>query len=190
MYYRGTIVLSLHHPWALWPKWATLWHIRVSQCGRAFRDECLGLLSLKWVFEGQYQTAWVCRYCALAYVLEVATYTSVPVLRPSLRVGGCYIHPLFGTVFLNDSAWAWEGWCLDRTQMEGCSGSPYELKDTRAHSRWHNWASYDADDIPRLEVTLRHMDPVDGNRDDKMRCDVALRDLGPSRGKVEPNGLA
>ena len=25
--------------------------------------------------------------------------------------------------------------------------------------------------------------------EDKMRCDVALRDLGPSRGKVEPNDL-
>ncbi|KAG7022404.1 hypothetical protein SDJN02_16135, partial [Cucurbita argyrosperma subsp. argyrosperma] len=34
-----------------------------------------GRLPLKWVFEGQYQTARVCRYCALARVLEVATYT-------------------------------------------------------------------------------------------------------------------
>ena len=47
-----------------------------------------------------------------------------------------------------------------------------------------------ADDIPRLEMASRHMNPVDGDRDDKMRCDVALRDLGPSRGKVEPNDLA
>ena len=49
--------------------------------------------------------------------------------------------------------------------------------------------SYD-DDIPRLGMVSRHMDHVNGGRDDKMRCDVALRDLSPSRGKVEPNGLA
>ena len=47
-----------------------------------------------------------------------------------------------------------------------------------------------ADDISRLEMTSRHMDHVDGDRDEKMRCDVALRDLGPSRGKVELNDLA
>ena len=47
-----------------------------------------------------------------------------------------------------------------------------------------------ADDIPRLGMASRHMDPVDGDRDDKMRCGVALRDLGPSGGKVEPNDLA
>lgn len=46
------------------------------------------------------------------------------------------------------------------------------------------------DDIPRLGMASRHMDPVDGDRDGKMRCDVVLRDLGPSRGKVEPNELA
>ena len=46
------------------------------------------------------------------------------------------------------------------------------------------------DDISRREMTSRHMDHVNGGRDDKMRCDVALRDLGPSRGKVEPNNLA
>ena len=34
----------------------------------------------------------------------------------------------------------------------------------------------------------RHMDHVDGDRDDKMRCDVALRDF-ESRGKVKPNDL-
>ena len=33
------------------------------------------------------------------------------------------------------------------------------------------------------------MDPVDGDRDDKMRCDVVLRDLGPSRDNVELNDL-
>ena len=47
-----------------------------------------------------------------------------------------------------------------------------------------------ADDILRLEMASRHMDHVDGDRDDKMRCNVALRDLGPSRGKIEPNDLA
>ena len=46
--------------------------------------------------------------------------TGVPVLRPSPRVGGCYIHPLFGTVYVNDMTRAWEGQCLDRTQMDGC----------------------------------------------------------------------
>ena len=68
----------------------------------------------------------------------------MPVLRPSLRVGGCYIHPLSGTVSVNDSAWAWEGLCLDRTQMDGCLGSPDEMNDTRAHSRWHDPTSYDS----------------------------------------------
>ena len=47
-----------------------------------------------------------------------------------------------------------------------------------------------ANDIPRLGMTSRHMDPIDGNRDGKTRCDVVLRDLGPSRAKVEPNDLA
>ena len=47
-----------------------------------------------------------------------------------------------------------------------------------------------ADDISRLGVASRHMDLIDGDRDDKMRCDVALRDLGRSRGNVEPNDLA
>ena len=46
-----------------------------------------------------------------------------------------------------------------------------------------------ADDISRLGMASRHMDPVDGDRDDKMRCDVALRYLGSSKGKVEPNDL-
>ena len=47
-----------------------------------------------------------------------------------------------------------------------------------------------ADDILRLGMASRHMDPVDGDRDGKMKCDVVLRDLGSSRGKVEPNELA
>ena len=46
------------------------------------------------------------------------------------------------------------------------------------------------DDISRLGMASRHMDPVDGDRDGKMRCDVVLRDVGPSRAKVEPNDLA
>ena len=45
----------------------------------------------------------------------VSSGTGVPVLRPSLRVGGCYIHPLSGTVSVNDTAWAQEGQYLDRT---------------------------------------------------------------------------
>ena len=36
-----------------------------------------------------------------------------------------------------------------------------------------------ADDTPRLEMASRHMGHVDGDRDDKMRCDGALGDLGP-----------
>ena len=47
-----------------------------------------------------------------------------------------------------------------------------------------------ADDIPKLGMVSRHMDPVDSDRDGKMRCDVALRDLGLSRAKVKPNDLA
>ena len=39
-------------------------------------------------------------------------------------------------------------------------------------------------------MASRHMDPVDGDQDDEMRRDVALRDLGSSRAKVEPNDLA
>ena len=65
----------------------------------------------------------------------VSSGTSVPVLRPSLRVGGCYIHPLFGTVSINDMAWAQEGKCLNRTQMDECSGNLDEMSDTRARSR-------------------------------------------------------
>ena len=38
-----------------------------------------------------------------------------------------------------------------------------------------------ADDIPRLGMASRHMDHVDGDRDDKKRCDVVLRDLGPEQ---------
>ena len=67
----------------------------------------------------------------------------MPVLRPSPGVRGCYIHPLSGTVSVNDLAWAQEGLCLDRTQMDGCSESPNEMKDMRAHSRWHDRMSYD-----------------------------------------------
>ena len=37
------------------------------------------------------------------------------------------------------------------------------------------------DDIPRLGMASRHMDHVDGDRDDNMRCDVALRDLDPEQ---------
>ena len=54
----------------------------------------------------------------------------MPILRPSLRVGGRYIHPLSGTVSVNDSAWAWEGECLDRTWMDGCSGSSDEMNNS------------------------------------------------------------
>ena len=46
------------------------------------------------------------------------------------------------------------------------------------------------DDILRLVMASRHMDHVDGNRDDKTICNVALSDLSPSRGKVESNDLA
>ena len=44
--------------------------------------------------------------------------------------------------------------------------------------------------IIKIDSTTIDMDPIDGDRDDKMRCNVALRDLGSSRGKVEPNDLA
>ena len=36
-----------------------------------------------------------------------------------------------------------------------------------------------ADNIPRIEMAPRHMNHVDEDRDDKMRCDVALKDLSP-----------
>ena len=61
--------------------------------------------------------------------------TGVPVLRPSPRVGGCYIHPLSSTVSVNDTAWAWESQCLDRTWMDGCSRNPDEMSDTWARSQ-------------------------------------------------------
>ena len=70
IYYRGDIVSALHHAWTLWFKWATMWHMRVSQWDWAFRDECLERLTLKWGFQGQ--------YCD----------TSVLVLRPSPCIGG------------------------------------------------------------------------------------------------------
>ena len=73
----------------------------------------------------------------------VPSGTDVPILRPSPCIGGCYIHLLSDTVSVNDTTWAWEGQCLDRTQMNGCSGSPDEMSDTRAHSRWHDRTSCD-----------------------------------------------
>ena len=70
------------------------------QCGRVYQDECPEKLPLKWVFQGSY-------------------WAGVPVFCPSPRVGGCYIHPLSATVFVNDMAWVREGQCLDRTRMDG-----------------------------------------------------------------------
>ena len=114
----------------------------------------------------------------------------MPILCPSPHVGGCYIHPLSDIVSINESALARVGQCLDRTRMDGCSGSPNEMNDTRAHSRWHDRASYDGRRHLKTRDGIKTYGPVDGDRDDKIRCDVALRDLGPSRGKVEPNDLA
>ena len=114
--------------------------------------------------------------------------TGASVLCPSLRVGGCYMHPLSDTVSVNDTTWAWEGQCLDKTRMDGCLGNPDEMSDTWAHDMTERVVM--ADDILRLEMAPRHMNHVDGDRDDKMRCDVVLRDLGPNRGKVELNDLA
>ena len=43
------------------------------------------------------------------------------------------------------------------------------------------------DDISRLGMASRHMDYVNKDRDNKMRCDVALRDFGSEQrqGRVE-----
>ena len=49
--------------------------------------------------------------------------TGAPVLRPSPCVGGWIMHLLSGTESVNDMVWAREGQCLDRTRMDGCSGS-------------------------------------------------------------------
>ena len=149
MYYRDTM-LALHHPWALWPKRVTLLRICVSHATS---------------FE-------------MSFLRIVLSSTSVPVLCPSPRVGGCYIHPLSGTVFVNDTTRALEGQCLDRTWMDGCLRHPDEISDTRDRSWWHDRVSYDSRRHPRLGMVSRHMDHVDGDRDDKMRCDIVLRDLG------------
>ena len=77
-----------------------------------------------------------------------------------------------------------------RTRMDGCLGSPDEMNDTLAILDGIIERDMIADDIPRLGMASRHIDPIDGDRDYKMRCDVALRDLGPSRDKVEPDDLA
>ena len=44
-----------------------------------------------------------------------------------------------------------------------------------------------ADDTLRLGMALRHMGHIDGDRDDKMRHDGVLRDLGPElrQGRAE-----
>ena len=62
---------------------------------------------------------------------------SVPKLRPSPHVGGCYIHPLSGMVYVNDIAQgrARESQCLDRTWMDRCLGRSDEMSDTWARSR-------------------------------------------------------
>ncbi|XP_022949259.1 probable pectinesterase/pectinesterase inhibitor 21 [Cucurbita moschata] len=71
--------------------------------------------------------------------------------------------------------------------MDGCSGSLDEMKDMRAHSRWHDRASYDGRRHPETRGGIKTYGPVDGDRDDKMRSDVALRNLGPSRAAVGSN---
>ena len=71
----------------------------------------------------------------LEFSITVLGDTGVPVLRPSPHVGGCYIHPLSGTVSVNDTTWTREGQCLDRTQMDGYSRSPDEISDTRVRSQ-------------------------------------------------------
>ena len=127
---------------------------------------------------------WVSRATSfeMSFSRTVLDNMGVSVLRPSPRVRGCCIHPLYGTVFVNDTAWTREAQSLDRTRMDGCSKSFNEMSDTQARSRWHNRMSYD---------DRRHMDHVDGDWDDKMRCDVVLRDLGleQRQGRAEWLGL-
>ena len=117
----------------------------------------------------------------MGFSRTVSGGTGVPVLRLSPHVGGCYIHPLSGTIYVNDMTWAREGQCLDRTRMDGCLKSPDEMSDMRARSRWHDQRVVMTDDPPRLGMTSRHINHVDGDRDDKMRRDGALRDLGPEQ---------
>ena len=75
------------------------------------------------------QVSWTTSF-EMSFLRIVPSGAGVPVLRPSPRVGGCYIHLLFGTVYVNDMAWAREGQCLDRTRMDECSRSPDEMSDT------------------------------------------------------------
>ena len=60
------------------------------------RDECLGHLSLKWIFS--------------SIVLDDM---GVPVLRSSPCVGGWIMHPLSGTDAVNGLAWTRESPMLD-----------------------------------------------------------------------------
>ena len=61
--------------------------------------------------------------------------TSVLILRPCPRVRGWMLHLLSGTIFVNDMAWAQDGQCLDRAQMDGCFGCHEIMNDLWAHSR-------------------------------------------------------
>ena len=67
--------------------------------------------------------------------------TGVPILCPSPRVEGCYIHLLSGTISINDMVWAREGQCLDRAWIDRCSGRYDEKRDTWARSRRPDRAS-------------------------------------------------
>ena len=106
--------------------------------------------------------------------------TSVLVLHLSPRVGGCYIHPLSGTVSVNDTTWAREDQCLDRTRMDGCLGSPDEMSDMRTRSRWHDRVSCDGRRHPETRDDIKTYGPCRW----RLRWDVALRDLDLSKGKV------
>ena len=79
---RGGMMSAPHHPWVLWPKRASHWHMCVSQWRSAFRNKCLGGLPLKWFFQGQYRMARMCWYCVPAHVSEVRFCTCYPIWSP------------------------------------------------------------------------------------------------------------
>ena len=104
--------------------------------------------------------------------------TSVPTFCPSPSVGGWYIHPLSGTMFVNDMAWTREGMCPDRTYMDGCSRCLGDMINTwvssqQTYSRKSRWSSY-----VKTWNDTRYMGNVVGNSDDdEMQCCV-MRDFG------------
>ena len=107
------------------------------------------------------------------FLRTVSGGTGVPILRPSLRVGGCYIHSLSGTVSVNDMAWTQEGQCLNITRMDGCSRRLDEMSDTWARSQWHDRASCDGWRYPETQDGVKTCESCRwGSRwqDEKRHC--------------------